>query len=435
MIAPPANDPPAAEPAAPQPVFRPDDPRQPHDDAKLAELGIRAFESKRLKLYTDLEPDLARPLPASVDPLFDALAAYFGPLPPARDGSDFQMTGYLLKDERVFREAGLIPLDLPPFDHGRHRANEFWLRDQQYDYYRRHLLLHEVTHCAMTYLPDSQTPVWYMEGMAEYFATHRTDAEGQLIFGIMPASPDEVAGWGRITLIRQAFADGRAKNVVDVFALHPLEYKDPEPYAWSWALSHFLATHPRYRERFQQLGREARGPQFVRRLTELYADDGRDLATEWTLFVINLQYGYDVARAAIDFQDGQPLTADELQRTASIAADRGWQSSGVQLEKGREYTVSATGRFTLADQPKPWISEPQGISIRYADGHPLGLLLGCLRAEDATVGETMLRVLPIGKERTFVAPVTGTLYLRLNDSWSELADNRGEAKVTVSRGE
>ncbi|HUQ71763.1 MAG TPA: hypothetical protein VM165_19695, partial [Planctomycetaceae bacterium] len=202
-----------------------------------------------------------------------------------------------------------------------------------------------------------------------------------------------------------------------------------------WALCHFLATHPRYRERFQQLGREARGPQFLHRLTELFAADGRDLATEWTLFVVHLQYGYDVPRAAIEFRDGQPLTADEPQRTTSIASDRGWQSSGVRLEKGESYAVSATGRFTLADRPKPWVSEPQGITIRYADGHPLGLLLGCLRADDVSAGETMLRVLPIGNQRTFVAPVTGTLYLRLNDSWSELADNRSEAAVTVARGE
>jgi hypothetical protein len=417
---------------APQSVYRPEDPRVPHDDAALAAVGIRAYESKRLKLYTDIDPELAQSLPTSVNPLFDALEAYFGPLPPARDGSDFQMTGYLLKEERVFREAGLIPLDLPPFNHGRHRANEFWLRDQEYDYYRRHLLMHEVTHCVMTYLPDTQTPVWYMEGMAEYFATHRI-VDGRFQFGIMPASPEEVAGWGRITLIRQAFADNRAKNVADVFALQPVEYQDPEPYAWSWALCHFLATHPRYRNRFQQVGREARGPQFMPRLADAYTPDGRELATEWTLFVIHLQYGYDVERSAIDFRSGEPLT--EPARTATVAADQGWQSSGIKLEKGKSYNVSATGRFTLADEPKPWVSEPQGISIRYADGHPLGLLLGCLRADDIALGETMLRVLPIGRERTFVAPVTGTLYLRLNDSWSELADNRGEATVAVSLAE
>jgi hypothetical protein len=292
--------------------------------------------------------------------------------------------------------------------------------------------MHEVTHCVMTYLPDTQTPVWYLEGMAEYFATHRIDAEGKSQFGITPASPDEVAGWGRITLIRQAFGENRAKNVADVFALQPVEFKDPEPYAWSWALCHFLASHPRYRDRFQQLGREARGPQFLPRLAEFYTPDGRELATEWTLFVIHLQYGYDLERAVIDFRSGEPLTAAEPTRTTAIAADRGWQSSGVTVEKGRSYTVSATGQFTLADEPKPWVSEPQGISIRYADGHPLGRLLGCIRADDIALGETMLRVLPIGRERTFVAPVTGTLYFRLNDAWSELADNHGAATVTVS---
>jgi hypothetical protein len=416
---------------APLPVFRPDDPRQPHDEAKLAELGIRAFESQRLKLYTDIDAEIARTLPPLVDPLYDALEAYFGPLPPDRQGRDFQMTGYLIGDEQLFREAGLIPENLPAFNHGRHRANEFWLRDQVYDFYRRHLLFHEVTHCVMTFLPDTQTPVWYMEGMAEHFGTHRIDADGQPSFGVMPTSPDDSAGWGRITLIRKEFAADRPKNIPDVFALQPADYLEPEAYAWSWGLCHFLATHPRYRDRFQQLGREGRGPQFVRNMAELYADDARDLATEWMLFVINLQYGYDVERAAIDFQQGEPL-ADEP-RTVSVASDRGWQSSGVLLEQGRSYTLAATGQITLADEPKPWTSEPPGVSIRYSEGQPLGLLLACLRAAEPEAGETMHRVLPIARGRTFEAPVTGTLYLRINDAWGELADNRGTYSVTITR--
>uniref|UniRef100_A0A7C2JZB5 DUF1570 domain-containing protein n=1 Tax=Schlesneria paludicola TaxID=360056 RepID=A0A7C2JZB5_9PLAN len=435
-IAEPVDSPSAViEPVAPQPVFRPDDPREPQDDAQLAELGIRVYESRRLKLYTDIDSDAARTLPGYVDQLYDALEAYFGPLPPDRNGTDFQMTGYLLKDERLFREAGLIPLDLPPINHGRHRANEFWMREQLYDYYRRHLLFHEVTHCFMTFVPDTQTPVWYLEGMAEHFGTHRIQADGRLSFGVMPTSPDEAAGWGRVTLIREAFADGHPRTLADVFALQPADFLMNDAYGWSWSACHFLATHPRYRERFEQLGRDGRGPRFIRRLTELFEPDGRDLATEWALYVVNLQYGYDCGRAAIDFQRGSTLTAETPARTVMIEPTRGWQSTQVLLEQGQEYTITATGEITLADEPKPWVSGPRGISIRYAEGHPLGQLLACLRAEEATAAETMLRILPIGEGRTFAAPITGTLYLRINDSWSELADNRGEFSVTITRAD
>lgn len=417
--------------ATSRPRFRPDDVRRTHRDQDLAALGIHRYESRRLRLYTDIPAESARELPALTDQLYDALESYFGRLPPDRAGLDYQMTGYLIRDLALFRETGLVPDDLPTFEHGRHRANEFWLRDQDYAYYRAHLLLHEATHCFMTCLPGSEVDVWYMEGMAEWLATHRHRADGSVEFGIMPEAPDEVPGWGRITLIRDAFSKDEFRSIPQMFALSPRDFFQPLPYAWSWGLCQFLTAHPRYRERFQQLSRESRNAEFVTRFRELFAADAADLDTEWQLYVVNLRYGYDVVRAAIDFIPGEPLTADVASRNFALAADRGWQSSGILLRQGETYEVSATGRITLADQPKPWISEPEGISIDYADGQPIGRVLACLRSENNTGTTTMLQVLPIGRQREFVAPVTGTLYLRVNDHWNRLADNRGTYEITV----
>jgi hypothetical protein len=420
-------------PVAPQIVYRPDDSRTPHDDEQLAALGIQRYESTRLKLYTDIAADEAKPLPALVDAAYDALSAYFGWLPPARDGSEFQMTGYLLRDERRFREAGLIPEDLPTFEHGRHRRNEFWMRDQQFDYYRRHLLIHEVTHCVMTYMPDVRAPVWYFEGMAELFGTHRLQPDGTFEWGLMPDTPENFAGMGRITLVRQSTSQGRARSMAQVMAQRPEEFLEPLPYAWSWALCHFLAHHPRYRDRFRELGQHTQGTQFAPAVAERFQDDASDLETEWALFTTNLQYGYDLERSVISFVAGTPLTENEPQREVEVRADRGWQSSQVLLEAGQEYELAAKGQFTLANEPKPWVSEPQGVSIHYFDGNPLGQLLACVRNEERAAGasETMLNVLPIGRGTKFVLPVAGTLYLRLNDSWSELGDNTGTIQVTI----
>jgi len=427
--------PPQSEPVVLQVVHRPDDQRPRRDDDKLLLLGIRKYESKRLRLYTDIAEEKAQPLPKMIDAAYDALEVYFGPLPRARDGSDFQMTGYVLVDETLFREAGLIPEDLPRFDHGRHRSNEFWMRDQEFDYYRRHLLIHEVTHCFMTYMPDVRAPVWYLEGMAEVFGTHRSNADGTFEWGLMPDTPENFAGMGRITLVRQDYAQGRSRTIAQVIALRGEEYIEPSPYAWSWALCHFLTRHPRYRDRFREMGQYLHGTQFLTAWSERFDPDARDLATEWALFTVNLQYGYDLERSAIEFVTGDPLTEP---REFEVTGDRGWQSSKVLLEAGKEYEVTATGQFTLADEPKPWMSEPQGISIRYFDGNPLGQLLGCIRREEGPAGgeqDSMLKVLAIGRSKRFTAPVTGTLYLRLNDSWSELADNRGAAKVTIRRAQ
>jgi len=432
----PSTPDPADRQVQPEPIHRPDDQRPKHDDRQLAEAGIRLYESKRLKLYTDIDAEVARTLPPLIDAVYLAWVEYFGELPPDRAGSAFQMTGFLIRDEALFREAGLVPEDLPLFEHGRHRRNEFWMREQKYDYFRRHLLIHEATHCFMTFMPGVDAPVWYIEGMAEYFATHRIGPNGSVTFRVMPTSPEDFAGWGRIKGIRDEFSNSNAKSIRDIIAMQPTEFLEPVPYAWSWALCQFLDAHTRYHERFRKLGGHLQGSAFPREFAAAFNDDSRDLNAEWLLFVTNLQYGYEATRAAIDFQPGTPLTANRPSRHLDIAADRGWQSSGVLLEAGQTYEIAAIGRFTLADQPKPWTSEPQGITFRYFDRRPLGRLVGCLRTEEGDAdgeNEPMLKVFEIGRGRSLEAPRTGTLYLRLNDAWNSLSDNRGHVSVEIRR--
>jgi hypothetical protein len=427
-----AVEPITTPPLPPAVVFRPSDLRPQPPWAELEQLGIRRYESQRLVLVTDIEPELAAPLPRLVDQLYDALVEEFGPMPPDREGTEFQMTGYLMRDVALFRETQLIPEDLPRLDHGRHRANEFWLRDQTFDYYRRHLMLHEATHAFMTFMPDTRSALWYLEGMAEVFGTHEQRTDGNYDFGVMPRAPEDVPGWGRVTIVRDEYAAMRAKSIHALFDYVPNDFSQNPPYAWSWALTHFLRQHPRYKDRFLQLGRTARGRTFNQTFGELYDPDHWELEAEWGLFVVNLQYGYDVPRAAIDFIDGDLL---DMATTAncSITADRGWQSSRVLVEQGNAYQITATGEVTLAEGTRPWISEPDGISIDYADGEPVGKLLACIRDDDTAQTESMLHVLPIARSRRFRAPISGTLYLRINDRWDRLADNRGRYRVQVER--
>ena len=94
------------------------------------------------------------------------------------------------------------------------------------------------------------------------------------------------------------------------------------------------------------------------------------LQFEWQLLARDLVAGTDFKRVAIRFHQSRPLPADG--RSSVVAADRGWQSTGVRLRAGQTYQLTATGRFTLADKPRPWVSEPDGVSIRYHAGLPLG---------------------------------------------------------------
>jgi hypothetical protein len=113
----------------------------------------------------------------------------------------------------------------------------------------------------------------------------------------------------------------------------------------------------------------------------------------------------------------------------TIAADRGWQSTGWLLKGGQAYRLSANGRFQIADDGKPWPCEAGGVTIDYYDAKPLGVLLGALRpaANRGRFGSPMM----IGLGATLEPKEDAVLYLRVNDSPGMLNDNRGELNVKV----
>ena len=421
-----------------QPVFRPDDDRPVHDVAALERVGIRRYASTRLILFTDISPGDARVIPPLVDALYDELVNYFGELPPARDGSEFQITGYLMDETDRFAAAGLLPDDLPPFNHGRHRGQRFWMREQDYDYYRRHLLLHEATHCFMTRLPGSVGPEWYMEGMAELFGTHALSGESErsgqgVRFRVMPTSPEASAGSGRITLVRDAVARDKFLTLDDVAAIPSAAFLENDAYAWSWAACYFLDQHPRYRDRFRELGDPALRQRFAPEFRRRFEKDVDDLRTEWTVFAHSLRYGYDLANSAIEFRGGESLP--EAGETVTIAASGGWQSSGILVEPKRRYRITTEGRFTLAEMPQRWTSDAGGISFDYFDGRPIGRLLAAVLVDDPgnalDPASGLLSPIDVGKDATIESPAAGTLYFRLNDRWDRLDDNRGQVHVTI----
>ena len=417
--------------------LRPPDTRLQPDGEDLRRRGIARYESKRLRLYTDIDAERAKRLPPLVDALYDALVAWFGPLPPDDAGGEFQMTGYLMADPARFEASSLVPLDLGPIRHGRHRGAEFWMADQASDYYLAHLLLHEATHCVMTIVPNPlQSKTWYIEGMAELFATHRPGPPSQ--FGVMPDAPDNFLDLGRIRLINDAVAEGRTLNAKQVFDFTPDDYLENPPYAWSWALCWYLANHPETRERFRTVQARIDIDHPHNSFLAVFHEDQHAIAQGFWMFVNDLCHGYDLERAAIEFRIGKAMDAGEVR--VSLRAERGWQSSGLFVEAGRRYRLVATGRYvvgasTVGGQVRPWTCEPQGITLRYFEGEPLGKLLGTVREErpgQAPGNLSMRAVSALGRESEWTAQTTGTLYLRVNDAWNSLADNSGELQVTIS---
>ncbi len=402
---------------------------RPVDAAAALAAGIRPLESKHLTLYTDLPlSDSVRELPGVFDLAVSQWCAYFGIEP--RLANRWRMHGFLIGDKQRFKESGLLPDDLPAFQHGYAQAGDFWLYEQPSEYYRRHLLLHEGTHGLMyAAFGDCGAP-WYMEGMAELLATHAY-RDGKLTLGYFPASRDEVPMLGRIRMIRDAREAGRAMPLAAVFAYDSRAHLNNEPYAWCWALATLMNNHPAFRQRFRVLWQHLPSTDFNTIVKNDYAHDWQALNDQWEVFVMSLEHGYDLERAAINFTPGKLLSAEGAKVT--VHADRGWQNTGVVLQAGMRYDLRATGRVALAAEPKPWWSEAQGVTIRYHQGRPLGRLLAAIRSPRRAVGQPNAFLAPfsIGAQATIRSAQTGTLYLAINESAAALSDNRGSLEVSI----
>jgi hypothetical protein len=397
------------------------------DEARAKAHGIRKLTGRILTLFTDLPPgpEVDR-LPELFDWAVPEWNRYFGV--PTEETESWRVTGHLMKDKERFLAAGLLPESLPDFANGYSSANEIWWYDQTSAYYRRHLMLHEGTHAFMFTRFGTCGPPWYMEGMAELLGTHLL-AGNELRLGVFPARTDDVRSWGRIGLVRKAVADGRLLPLAEVMAYGPRAHLETEPYGWCWAATAFLDGHPRYRERFRKLPAELGQGDFNRRMRELFADDWRELDEEWQVFAASIEFGYDLERNAIEFAAGEPLARDG--RRVAIRADRSWQSSGIRVLAGSTYELAAAGRYQLVAGPPVWWCEPNGVTIRYWHGRPLGQLLAAVRHDDPQTQGGLVQSTVVGLRNEFTPERSGTLYFRINDSPAELADNEGTLNVSL----
>jgi hypothetical protein len=273
-------------------------------------------------------------------------------------------------------------------------------------------------------------PQWYMEGMAELLATHRWH-EGRLTLNYLPARRDEVPVWGRIKLIQDAVANRHAMTFPDVIDMGPHAHRAVEAYAWCWAATMLLERHPRYHDRFRQLVRLVLQDDFNDEFRRMYAADWRALCEEWQVMVVDLQYGHDLVHTAIDFPPASPLPAQGTR--VDVAADRGWQSSRIQLRAGQTYHLKASGRFQLAIDGQLRWCEPNGVSIHYHQGRPLGVLLAAVRPDESTAGASpLIRPTIVGWEGVVQPAQNGTLYWKLNASPATVGNNAGKATVEVT---
>lgn len=402
------------------------------EDGKIAVAGIRKLTGKHLILYTDVPATVedVQKLPQVFDAAVPLWAKYFN-VDPAKL-ADWKLVACLMESKPRFQGAGLYTPDLPEFPNGYQKGSQFWLFEQPSDYYRRHLLLHEGTHAFMNRWLGGAGPPWYMEGMAELLGTHQWDGE-RLTLGYNPPDKTEVPYWGRVKIVRDDFVANRGLTLLDVFRYDQQAHLKNEAYGWCWAATAFLNAHPQTREAFQKLrsNTQDRSIEFSKKFYETLKPVWPEIAEDWQLYVINLDYGFDIARAATLRVPATDLPAGG--KSVNVVADRLWQSTGVRLEAGKTYDLTASGRYALAREPQPWWCEPGGITIEYHQGKPLGILLAAVHDPQASDSGLTPLASPevIGLHGQITPRKSGTLYLCLNDSPAKLADNQGSATVQI----
>jgi hypothetical protein len=403
--------------------------------ADLAAVGLRKIAGRHLALVTDLPASEAiGALPEQFSQAVPQWEAYFGPRVPA----DWLVVGCLMREPERFRRAGLFPAGLPNFANGFAVGRRLWIYEQSADYYRRHLLLHEGVHAYCSDVLRLGDPPWWFEGTAELLGTHRI-VDGRVECGWFPDEKEAVPDWGRIKLVRDAIGAERRLSLADVFAQAPDAHLRNESYGWSWAAAAFLDGHPRLRATFRRLSDPAAVLDRALGLPGLDEEARRRAALEFDLFIDELDYGFDLERMAIEFRTTRPLTGPG---TVTVRAERGWQSSGYDVEAGRTYRLAATGRFVVGRSgtgsgAKDWPCEAGGITLRYHRGQPLGILLaGVDSPEGDSAAEGGLRTPTVVGLNAELRPArSGPLFFRLNDHPGRLGENRGGVNVRIERVE
>lgn len=401
--------------------------------ASARRAGLRVLQSRRLTLVTDRplrEGDGVADLPTVFDQAFDAWCVHYG----MATAPEWRAFGCLVVDRERFKAAGLLPTTVPDFTHGFCAADSFWLQDQSNPAYRRHLLLHEGVHAFTLTLRNLATPAWYNEGIAEYLATHRIDmtaAGPRLVVTPMPARAADVEQLGRIEALRSLRSAGRMPTLDSVLESLPDGHRAVDDYAANWAAVVLFAGHPRYAKGFAAIERGPLSPDFNARLAGMPGYDAAEAARDFDALTDEIDYGYDFNRSAVDWSAGPRLTTSHR---ATVNAGRGWQNAGVSLAAGCRYRFTASGRCTLGTLGETAIaSEPEGISLDWYRGRPLGRLLVAQWASARSAdGRPAFVVVGEGRAAAFAAAADGPVFFKVNEPPGDLADDSGAFEVELA---
>lgn len=371
--------------------------------------GVATFSSKNFVVHTDLPAADAQDLLKRLETMLGLISKYWGrPL-----SGTIEM--YVVKELRNWPGGSLPPEGLSAVESGggvtvtvtqtMSLGGAFRAKSTVYATADRGTPQHEAVHayCGQTF--GRTGPLWYSEGMAEMGQYWRSDNSSV-------NAHDVVIEYLQSTDV---------KSLNEIVNGKEWSGDSWQNYAWRWALCHLLANNPNYAPRFRPLGLGLLTKQDVS-FEQTYGDMAKEISFEYREFIRHLGRQYRVELCAWDWKAKFKPVKTSAVTTCKIDASKGWQPSRLTVTKGDEYEFSSSGTWTTSKERAP-------VSADGADdgaGRLVGVVLRDENGEYA-LGEPF----EMGTIGEFTAPADGDLYLRCQDKWIALADNKGSQTVKL----
>ena len=180
--------------------------------------------------------------------------------------------------------------------------------------------------------------------------------------------------------------------------LHPPDsiFQDDAQYANAWGLVWLINHHPELQPDFAAFAACRTKRQFEDAIADVPEPTWEQLDQVWPLYLDGLHEA-DVAK--VRFPALTALRSRETNGENSLPTEfvldvgHQWASTGMSLTAGQEIVIQCQGRYVVEETTRPWFSEPDGITIDYVNGLPLGEVIGTIISVDGT--QTTRRI-PIG---------------------------------------
>ncbi len=374
--------------------------------------GPADYESAHFLVHTDLSNKEAQDLLKRLENMLDLIAKYWA-RPPVG-----VIECYVVRDLAKWPVGKLDPHGLAKIEEGagvtltetltvagpRGTRQRVASKSVVYAVADRGTPQHEAVHAYCGQAFGTTGPLWYAEGMAEMGQYWDKDDPS---VHINPAV---------LKYLRSARPQS-LREIVETHSARSFTGDSWQNYAWRWALCHMLANNTNYRDRFRPLGLGFLSGQKVS-FEETYGAVAAEISFEYLFFVAHLEQGFRADLCSWDWKKKFKPLFGPATLTAKILAGHGWQPSGVTCTAGEEYDFAAPGTWQTSKTAKE-------VS---ADGSPSGegRLLGVLMNE-FELGEPF----ELGSYGKFAAPGDGNLYLRCQDPWNALDDNKGAITVKL----